>query len=604
MERLFLQNYIPENTIADIRKAADIVEVVADAVILKKAGKDFLGLCPFHSEKTPSFTVSPEKQIYYCFGCGAGGNVFSFLMAHEGISFPEAARSLASRYGIEIPAPDLSPEAGRRLSEKERLYAVNQSAMSFFRDTLLHAEAGKKARAYLEKRGITDQTSEDFQLGYAPRAWDGLLKFFSGKKTELTLLEKAGLILPRKERPGFYDRFRDRIMFPITDSQGRVAGFGGRVMDDSLPKYLNSPESPVFSKGQILYGFGKARQKIRESGKVFLVEGYMDVISLYQHGIRNAVAAMGTALSPDHVKLLRGNARESVLVFDSDEAGIRAAKRSIAIFRQENMDARVLILPEGEDPDSFVRKSGGAVFAETGDRAVSIMHFLMEQAVKNHGLSVEGKVRVIEEMQPLLTEISDPVARSLYIREIAERIGVEESILAEKYRSEFQKADASFPSRPLLQNPVSARRNGNGRTRMEQKILAMMIGFPEIIPEVEDRDIIGQFENPGLRSAGKMILSLYDDSGTEHSVGRISDLMDRLEDGEMRRTIASLSMGDEVWSSEGCLSLLAQFERGRNRGARDLLQRIEAARKENNQAMLMQLLQEKQNQARERLSTT
>ncbi|MGE0084373.1 MAG: DNA primase [Desulfococcaceae bacterium] len=598
-----MQNHIPENTISDIRKTADIVEVVSDSVMLKKAGKDFVGLCPFHPEKTPSFTVSPEKQIYYCFGCGAGGNVFSFLMAYEGLSFPEAVKSLAVRYGIEIPVRDLDPEAERRISEKEQIYSINKAASSFFRETLLHSDAGKKALAYLEKRGITAQTSEDFQLGYAPLGWDSLLKFFSGKKTDMALLEKAGLIVQRKERPGFYDRFRDRLMFPITDPQGRVAGFGGRVMDDSLPKYLNSPESPVFSKGQILYGFGKSRQKIRECGKVFMVEGYFDVISLHQHGIRNAVAAMGTALTADHLKLLRGNAKESLLVFDSDQAGIRAARRSIDIFRAENMDARILVLPEGEDPDSFVLKSGPAAFAEAADRAVSIMNFLMEESVKNHGLSVEGRMRIIADMQMPLTDVRDPVARSLYIRELAERIGVDEAMIAEKFRHGFEKAEARSVPSPVP-DATPAGMNGSGRIRMEQKILAMMIGFPEIIPELEERDIIGQFENPDLRSAGKMILSLYGDSGTAHSVCLISDLMNRLEDREMRHMIASLSMGEEMWIREGCLSLLAQFERGKSRGNRDLLLRIESARKENNQERLKQLLQEKQNQARERLSTT
>lgn len=598
-----MHSYIPENTISEIRRAADIVEVVSDAVMLKKAGKDFVGLCPFHSEKTPSFTVSPEKQIYYCFGCGAGGNVFSFLMAYEGLSFPEAAGNLAARYGIEIPVRDLSPEEEKKISEKEQIYSINKAALSFFRNELLCSEAGKKALAYLEKRGISAQTAEDFQLGYAPGGWDSLLKFFSRKKTDTALLEKAGLAVPRKGRPGFYDRFRDRIIFPIVDVQGRVAGFGGRVMDDSLPKYLNSPESPVFSKGQILYGFEKSRQKIRESGKVFLVEGYFDVISLHQHGIRNAVAAMGTALTAEHVRLLRQNAREAVLVFDSDQAGVRAAGRSIEIFRGENMDARILVLPEGEDPDSFVFNAGPAAFADAADHAVSILHFLMEESVKKNGLSVEGKVRIVADMQPLIGDLHDPVAKSLYIREIAERIRADEAIIAEKFRQGSEKSVSPRPS-PRADD-VSASENRSKTIRMEQKILAMMIGFPEIIPEVEERDIVGQFENPELRSAGKMILSLCDDSGTAHSADLISGLMNRLEDGEMRRMIASLSMGEgEMWLRDGCLNLLAQFERGRYRGNGDLLQRIEAARKENNQALLIQLLQEKQNQARERLSTT
>ena len=335
-----MANFIPEDKISEIKHSADIVDIVSDVVLLKKAGKNLVGLCPFHSEKTPSFTVSPDKQIFHCFGCGVGGNVISFLMKQEGLSFPEVARHLAKRYGVSIPEGPVSPEQKRRMSERESLFDLNRRAMDYFHETLLKSPAGEKARSYLSKRGISAKTIDAFKLGFARDGWDHLLRYFSGRRIPRALLEKSGLILARKDSSGYYDRFRNRIIFPIFNASMQVIGFGGRVLDDALPKYLNSPETAVYNKSRSLYGIHRAKEKCRTTGTVFIVEGYFDLLTLHQHGIENAVATLGTALTAEHVRLLTRYASRMILVYDSDEAGIRSAQRCIETFWHEHVDFR------------------------------------------------------------------------------------------------------------------------------------------------------------------------------------------------------------------------------------------------------------------------
>ena len=307
--------FIPEDKISEIKNAADIVDVVSESVLLKKAGKNFIGLCPFHSEKTPSFTVSSDKQIFHCFGCGTGGNVFSFMMKQEGLSFPEAARHLAKRYGVDIPDRPLSPEQKKKISEREKLLDINRRAGGFYHQALLDSRYGKQARSYLSTRGISQKTIDDFKLGYARDGWDHLLGFFSINRVSPILLEKSGLIVPRKNKSGHYDRFRNRIIFPIFNVNTQIVGFGGRVLDDSLPKYLNSPETTLYNKSRSLYGIHRAKDKCRATGTVYIVEGYLDLLALHQHGIENSVATLGTALTADHVKLLTRYSGQNTWIF-------------------------------------------------------------------------------------------------------------------------------------------------------------------------------------------------------------------------------------------------------------------------------------------------
>lgn len=583
----FLAVYIPEEKIDDIKNSADIVDIISETVLLKKSGKNFLGLCPFHSEKTPSFTVSPDKQIFYCFGCNAGGNVFSFLMKQEGISFPEAARMLARRYGIDIPVRTMSPEQKRRISERESVLVINRQAMDFFRHALLENTSGKKAMEYLLKRGISREIIDDFKLGYAPEGWDNLAIYFSKKKQLDGLVEKSGLIIPRKGKNGFYDRFRSRIIFPIFDISMHVIGFGGRVMDDSLPKYLNSPETPVYNKSRSLYGLHMAKGKCRESKTVFIVEGYFDLLALHQHGIQNSVATLGTSLTPEHVQILRGvigkNGRV-MLVYDSDIAGIKAAQRSIEVFDKGYVDAGIVVLPSGHDPDSYLLEFGAEPFTKLAAESKGVISFLIDCAVKKHGLSTEGKIHIISDMKVPLAAINDNVARSLYVKELSERIGIDETAVLEKVRgvSAGRRSDIAKPAADY-----TLRNNGN---KLERRIIAMMLQFPEVLPEVDNRGLLNLFEDNILKSIGQFIL---DRSGEP-----ASELMTIIDDKDKRSIIASLVIGDDLWDRDGCLKLIAQFESSRYRHERKFLQEIKDAEDRNDHELVLRLLKKKRTQVK------
>ncbi|MBC8200077.1 MAG: DNA primase [Desulfobacterales bacterium] len=581
----FLAVYIPEEKINDIKNSADIVDIISETVVLKKSGKNYLGLCPFHSEKTPSFTVSPDKQIFYCFGCNAGGNVFSFLMKQEGISFPEAARMLARRYGIDIPVRTMSPEQKKRISERESVLAINRQAMDFFCRALLENASGKKAMEYLLKRGISREIIDDFKLGYAPEGWDNLAVYFSKNKQPDGLVEKSGLIIPRKGKSGFYDRFRSRIIFPIFDISMQVIGFGGRVMDDSLPKYLNSPETHVYNKSRSLYGLHMAKGKCRESETVFIVEGYFDLLALHQHGIQNSVATLGTSLTPKHVQILRGFIGKNgriVLVYDSDMAGIKAAQRTIEVFDKGYVDAHIVVLPDGHDPDSYLLEFGAEPFTKLAAESKGVISFLIDCAVKKHGLSTEGKIRIISDMKVFLAAINDNVARSLYVKELAERIGIDETAVLEKVR------EAPAGRRLGVAKPAADYVLQNNGNRLERRIIAMMLQFPEVLPEVDNRGLLNLFEDNILKSIGQFIL---DRSGKP-----ASELMTIIDDKNKKSIIASLVIGDDLWDRDGCLKLVAQFESSRYRNERKLSQEIKDAEERNDYELALRLLKKKQMQ--------
>jgi DNA primase len=591
---LFLAIFIPEDKVIEIKNAADIVDIISEVVHLKKSGKNFLGLCPFHSEKTPSFSVSPQKQIFYCFGCGVGGNIFSFVMKHDGLAFPEAARMLAKRYGVDIPKKSLTFEQRKRITERESLLNINRHAMAYFLRAL-HGKLGRIPQNYLKKRGFSAEIIEKFHLGYAPKGWDNLLNFFSKKGVSLALVEKSGLILAKKDKRGFYDRFRDRIIFPILDINKAVIGFGGRVLDDSLPKYLNSPETPVYSKSRSLYGLYAAKDKCRATNTIFIVEGYLDLLSLHQHGIENSVATLGTALTAEHVRLLTRYASRIILVYDSDEAGIRSALRCVDIFwkehvdfsrgdvfQEEKADTHILVLPEEYDPDSFLMENGPGVFLEAASQAPGIITFLIEQAIGKHGLETKGKIRVIADLQGPLATINDNVARSLYIKQLAERIGIDENIVLEKVRE--------YGSVKSIENSDTSNDSADKGNRLEKQIIAMMLQFPTILPAIKTYNVIEYFENDTLRSIGRTVLEKQLSSDEQ-----ISELLTSAEDPVQENLIATLSMIEESWDENGCLKLIKQFvtTRKRNRN-RNILEQIKVAEKKNDQKTLDRLLREKQ----------
>ncbi len=527
--------YVPEEKISEILNASDIVDVVSESVILKKSGRNFFGLCPFHSEKTPSFSVNPDKQIFYCFGCGAGGNALAFTMKYHGIGFPEAARMLARKHNITVEARSLDPVRQKQIQTRESLFRLNKKMMSHYGILLKDSIKGKAAGDYLAKRGTSPEIIEQFCLGYAQDRWDDAVNLLRREKVARKIALDSGLVLSKKQGRGFYDRFRNRIMFPIFDINMQVAGFGGRVMDDAMPKYMNSPETPVYSKSRILYGLHAAKQYCRREGKVFIVEGYFDFLSLFQHGIKNCVASLGTALTPEHVRILKGYASKMILVFDSDTAGINAAKRSIKIFMQEGVDTRILVLPEGNDPDSFVMAHGKEAWHSQAQKAKTMVDFLFQVAVDTHGMSVEGRVNILEDMKIHLAKIQDRALRSLYVKELAQSLNIDEKAVLEKVREQVK-----HKGKPRL-GAFEENEPKKESCRTEEQLIAMMLNFPQIVPVVVRSLALDYFKSDRLKRIGQIISGFSPDQP-----GLVNQVLERADTREDQELIAALVMKEAV----------------------------------------------------------
>lgn len=429
---------IPEHIIDRIRESVNIVEVISRYVTLRKRGRNFQGLCPFHQEKTPSFSVNPEKQIFHCFGCGVGGNVFSFLMQHEKLSFVDAVKRLAEETGIEIP---VSAETRQRIGENERLLNANGLAGAFFQRCLKSAPG--EVTAYLQKRGLQPETVARFMVGYAPEGWDGLLKHLEQKKAAIKTYLELGLLLESEKSRRPYDRFRHRLMFPIHDPAGKIVGFGGRAFTDDkkTPKYINSPESPVYQKSRVLYGLFFAREAIRESGEALFVEGYMDVIQLHQSGIRNVVATSGTALTGEHARLIRRYAPRVLMCYDADSAGINAAVRGGEVLFQHGLEVTVLILPPGEDPDSYVKANGKEAFLDLLKEAGDYLSFRLRLLKEQFDLaSAAGRSRAVAALVETLAEVQDSIRLSFYIEKAAQSLQLPPTLLHNQVRERQKQA--------------------------------------------------------------------------------------------------------------------------------------------------------------------
>lgn len=449
---------IPQQTIEQIQSASDIVEVISSYIPLKRAGRSFKACCPFHNEKTPSFFVTPDKEIWHCFGCGAGGTVFNFVMQYERVSFPEAVRHLARRAGI--PVPEQRREESREGETKEELYRVNEFATGWFCQQLMATPPGKKVLAYLHKRGITDELIGEFSIGYAPDCRDRLFRAARAKGFREEPLLALGLVMQKEGAP--YDRFRHRLMIPICDVSGRPIAFSGRVLGEGTPKYMNSPESPLFSKSRSLYGLHRAKRAIVDRGFAVVVEGYFDYYALYGAGITNVVASQGTAFTVDHARILRRytpeGSHEVVMSFDADAAGEGAALRSVDVFLQEGLRVRVLALPAGHDPDSFIREKGGDAFRLLIQKAPEYFDFLLDRLCRAHDAKSEvGKARIASEFLDALSQVKDEVLREAYRKKLSSRIDIAQEYIikeiakrggaAEAPRRREKEAGSAPPSR-------------------------------------------------------------------------------------------------------------------------------------------------------------
>jgi len=417
-----------EDVLNEVRAKSDIVEVISGYVALKQAGKTYKALCPFHAEKTPSFVVSPEKQLFHCFGCGAGGDVFSFVMKAENVDFAEAVRILADRAGVALVAS--SKEAREAQERRAAVYEANEAACEYFQEVLAGNPEAESARAYLRKRGLSEETVKRFRLGFAPPSWDALLRALTRKKIAREVLLDAGLVIPGKEPGSCYDRFRARLMFPISDPSGKVIGFGGRVIDDSAPKYLNSPETVLFKKGRNLYALHLAKEAMRRESAAVVVEGYMDAITAHQHGFAHVVASLGTALTEEQARTLRRYVPAVVIAYDADAAGAAATLRGMEILAGAGLEVRVATLPAGEDPDATLRRGGDAAFAKVLADATPLIDYRLHVAISSadHG-TTEGKVRAAREAARVLASVKSAVERSEYTRKAASWLGIDPDAL-------------------------------------------------------------------------------------------------------------------------------------------------------------------------------
>lgn len=443
---------VSDQLVETVRDRSDLVSTVSEYLTLKKAGQNFTGLCPFHAEKTPSFSVNPAKQFFHCFGCGVGGDIFQFVMKIEGIAFPEVLRRLAAKAGVAIPEyrPGERENPAAR-EEADQIYRANEAAAAHFHRNLLERPEGAAAREYLKGRGITVETIKAFSIGFALPRRDDLLKQI-GRSFPRPLLEKAGLISRKEGIQGdeaLFDRFRNRILFPIRDLQGKMIGFGGRVLDDSQPKYLNTPETPVFRKGKNFFALDRAKKA--GARLLIIVEGYFDVIAAHQAGVTNVIATMGTALTGDHLRLIRRWTEKIVLIFDPDEAGVRAAIRTAPLFIEEGVAAKVVSLPPGEDPDLFIRKEGKGGFLKKLEEGKTLIDFAISRMTETSSFkSIDDKIKITEEVFPLIERLKNKFEQGHYLKTLSETLQIEERDLRAQFASrKGKKREGLSAERPL-----------------------------------------------------------------------------------------------------------------------------------------------------------
>jgi DNA primase len=496
-----------EALLDEIKSRIDIVEIVSEYVSLKKAGQNYKGLCPFHSEKTPSFTVSQPKQIFHCFGCGTGGDVITFLMKHENLEFIEAVRYCAGKAGIQLKEEDTSK--GSSSEKRTRMLRMNELAVKFYQKMLA---ADRTASAYLSGRGILEESVSSFLLGYAPDVRDGLVKELKKAGYSDAMIREAGLA--NSDTKGARDLFRKRIIFPIANYKNDVIGFGGRVMDNTLPKYLNSPETWLFKKGENLFALGLAKDEIRKKGYALIVEGYLDAIICHQFGFRNAVAPLGTSLTAQQVRRLTPLSRKVVLVFDSDHAGIAAARRSLLILCENDFTSKVLLLPEGEDPDSYLRSHGQNPFQQMIAQSMSTIKFLFTTAPKGtHTEIIKGILGIIAPMK-------DRILADEHICELADRSRVHESVL----RSELDLIRRKGRPRSMETRPPPKK---TVRATEEHILLNIVLAYPEKADGVLSNIRIHEIRDETVRSVFTKILEMRD----EFSVSRLLEKADAPERG-------------------------------------------------------------------------
>lgn len=475
-----------------VSEQTDILRIVQGYVPLKRRGNRYWGCCPFHQEKTASFSVLPDKGFFYCFGCHAGGNAFKFLSLIENISYFDAIKLQAEKLGIPLPERKRSPQEVARDREIQDLRKVNELARDFFHNCLTMTRMGERGKAYFAGRGIRQETIEEFQLGYAPPAWDKLSTAFLKRGIKQEFLLASGLCAERKQGGGLYDRFRGRVIIPIADERGRVVGFGGRVLDDSTPKYLNTPETVLFNKRKLLFGLDRSHRAIQQEGRAIVVEGYMDAISVFDAGVHNVVASLGTAFTPEHAKKLLHYAPEICFCYDSDEAGQKATIRALSIVRDTGARVRVIVVPDGKDPDEFIRKHGADAFRALVEKALPLVEYRLRYVLSHTNYdTLDGKVKALHEMMPVLAGIREAAVRSEYERRLAQTLMLDEGIVRSElrhYRPEAEEAVRQPIRKAVAKADTALKKAGRLVIRMAWQDAAVIAHLETIVPLEGIRD--------------------------------------------------------------------------------------------------------------------
>ena len=524
-----------DDIIEEVRMKNDIVDVISQYVKLTRKGSSYFGLCPFHNEKTPSFSVTPSKQMYYCFGCGAGGNVYNFIMEYENYSFGEALSHLAGRAGVELPKIEYSREAREKAEQRAALLEINKLAAQYFYYQL-RRESGKTAYGYLLGRGLSEETIRKFGLGYSDKYSDDLYKYLKGKGYSDELLRESGLFNV-DERRGMYDKFWNRVIFPIMDVNNRVIGFGGRVMGEGKPKYLNSPETKIFDKSRNLYGLNVARTT--RKNYLILCEGYMDVIAMHQAGFTNAVASLGTALTSGHASLVKRYTREVLLLYDSDGAGIRAALRAIPILREAGVTSRVVSLKPWKDPDEFIKNEGAEAFEERLNQAMDSFMFRVHIAEQDFAMDApQGQNQFFERCAEMLLELSDELERNLYIEAIVKeygRYGVGTEDIRKRVNTLAMKGTpAEKRIQPKSGTPEN-RKKESAADKAQKLMLTWLVNYPGIFEQVEKYISPSDFVVPLYKQVAEMLFEQHKEGETNPG-----KLLNAFTDSEEQREVASL----------------------------------------------------------------
>ncbi len=582
---------IPEHVIDAIQARADIAEVIGRMVPLKRAGRHFKGLCPFHKERTPSFIVNTDKQIYHCFGCGSGGNVFSFLMQHDRLEFPEAVGHLAEQFGISIPE---DTERSPRLAQASETARVTEMACKYFERVLAHPSYGKETRAYVTGRGVSAQASKRFRMGFSRSGWRHLVTAAQASGISPEQLETAGLVI--RSDSGWYDRFRNRLIFAIQDTRGRVVGFGGRSMDDQPPKYLNSPETPLYVKGQHLFGLAQAKEAITKLRRAVIVEGYFDCVVLAGAGIEEVVSPLGTALTTDQVRLLKRYAERVVLAFDPDAAGEAATLRGIELLVEAGLEVAVATVPDGLDPDEYVEKHGVEALKRVFEKASTIFEVLLQHARSRHpGARVEDRVSAARMVLPTIAKVPDAILQREYVRQLADSLQLDEAAVVTELGKITRRPNKSAR---MAQAPVTVFRSvaANAAIGPERLLTALVLDDPQRLERVTAGFSFAQVRDADLRSLLEMLEKAVKD-GAATSAQVVSRLSAEGHEVLVSALLAlSQTLEDPETALEECLRRLqTQAKAGQLQALREQLRVAQESGREND---VYQLLNEYQQQVK------